>query len=88
MGYGDKFPVSTEGRLLAIVLMTCGVGLFGTFTAFVASWFLAPGTQEHENELAAVRAELVEIKHALQRHNAADPVERPPVRDATLPKDS
>jgi len=39
VGYGDRFPVTTEGRVLAAVLMTAGVGLFGTFTAFVASWF-------------------------------------------------
>ncbi|WP_029273463.1 potassium channel family protein [Flavobacterium sp. KJJ] len=40
VGYGDKFPVTTEGRIIAAVLMTAGVGLFGTFTAFVASWFV------------------------------------------------
>jgi voltage-gated potassium channel len=40
VGYGDKFPVTTEGRLVGIVLMTAGVGLFGTFTGFVSSWFL------------------------------------------------
>jgi voltage-gated potassium channel len=40
VGYGDKFPVTTEGRLIAAVLMTAGVGLFGTFTAYVASWFV------------------------------------------------
>jgi voltage-gated potassium channel len=39
VGYGDKFPITTEGRILAVVLMTVGVGLFGTFTAYVASWF-------------------------------------------------
>jgi voltage-gated potassium channel len=41
VGYGDKFPVTTEGRGIAAVLMTAGVGLFGTFTAYVASWFVA-----------------------------------------------
>ena len=41
VGYGDKFPVTTEGRIIAAVLMTAGVGLFGTFTAYVASWFVA-----------------------------------------------
>jgi voltage-gated potassium channel len=41
VGYGDKFPVTTEGRVIAAVLMTAGVGLFGTFTAYVASWFVA-----------------------------------------------
>jgi voltage-gated potassium channel len=40
VGYGDKFPVTTEGRLIASILMTAGVGLFGTFTAYVASWFV------------------------------------------------
>jgi len=41
VGYGDKFPVTTEGRIIASILMTVGVGLFGTFTAFVSSWFIA-----------------------------------------------
>lgn len=40
VGYGDKFPVTTEGRIIAALLMTAGVGLFGTFTAYVASWFV------------------------------------------------
>lgn len=40
VGYGDRFPVTTEGRLIAALLMTVGVGLFGTFTGFVASWFV------------------------------------------------
>ena len=40
VGYGDKFPVTTEGRIIAVILMTAGVGLFGTFTAFASSWFV------------------------------------------------
>jgi len=40
VGYGDKFPVTMEGRIIAAVLMTAGVGLFGTFTAYVSSWFV------------------------------------------------
>ena len=40
VGYGDKYPVTTEGRLIASVLMTVGVGLFGTFTAFIATLFV------------------------------------------------
>lgn len=41
VGYGDKFPVTTEGRIIAAILMTVGVGMFGTFTAYVASWFMS-----------------------------------------------
>jgi voltage-gated potassium channel len=41
VGYGDKFPVTTEGRIIAAILMTGGVGMFGTFTAYIASWFVS-----------------------------------------------
>lgn len=40
IGYGDKYPITTEGRIIAVVLMTFGVGLFGTFTAYIASIFV------------------------------------------------
>jgi len=40
VGYGDKFPVTTEGRVIAAALMTVGVGLFGTFTAYISSLFV------------------------------------------------
>lgn len=50
VGYGDKYPVTTEGRLIASVLMTAGVGLFGTFTAYVASWFVADKKQNEKTD--------------------------------------
>jgi voltage-gated potassium channel len=39
VGYGDKFPITTEGRIIGVILMFVGVGIFGTFTAYLASWF-------------------------------------------------
>jgi len=48
VGYGDKFPVTTEGRIIASFLMTAGVGLFGTFTAYVASLFVLDNKIEKE----------------------------------------
>ncbi len=50
VGYGDKYPVTTEGRLIAMLLMTAGVGLFGTFTAYVASWFVVDKEKEELNQ--------------------------------------
>ena len=43
VGYGDKYPVTTEGRMIGIVLMISGVGLFGTYTAYIASLFVNSG---------------------------------------------
>lgn len=46
VGYGDKYPVTTEGRMIAAILMTVGVGLFGTFTAYVSSWFVKDSSKD------------------------------------------
>lgn len=51
VGYGDRFPVTTGGRIVGILLMTAGVGLFGTFTAFISSWFV--GGREKKAEVDA-----------------------------------
>lgn len=48
VGYGDRYPVTTEGRVLAALLMTVGVSLFGTFTAYVASWFVEKKAEQRE----------------------------------------
>ncbi len=48
VGYGDKFPVTTEGRIIAAILMTAGVGLFGTFTAYVSSLFVIDKKTENK----------------------------------------
>ncbi len=41
VGYGDRFPVTTEGRLVAVVLMLLGIAVVSSVTAAVASWFLS-----------------------------------------------
>jgi voltage-gated potassium channel len=41
VGYGDHFPVTGEGRIVAAALMVVGIGLVGTVMASVAAWLLA-----------------------------------------------
>jgi voltage-gated potassium channel len=74
VGYGDKYPLSTEGRLIAALLMTAGVGLFGTFSGFVAAWFLeAPGRTSAELEaLQCLRAEIRDLREKLDSSRAAE----------------
>jgi voltage-gated potassium channel len=48
VGYGDRFPVTTEGRLLAVLLMLAGISLVGVITASVASWFVRMSQNDSE----------------------------------------
>lgn len=50
VGYGDRFPVTTEGRLVAVVLMLVGIALVGSVTAAVAAWFVAQVQQESQSK--------------------------------------
>ena len=42
VGYGDRYPVTNEGRLVGTLIIVIGVGIFGTFTGYLANLFLAP----------------------------------------------
>ena len=46
VGYGDRYPTTTEGRRVAAGLMAVGVGLFGTLSGVAASWFTQPDRRE------------------------------------------
>jgi voltage-gated potassium channel len=67
VGYGDHFPVTGEGRLIAVVLMVAGFGLFGVLSAFLATWFMAPGEKQQNEQLIEVRRDLAEIKELLRQ---------------------
>lgn len=87
VGYGDEFPVTNEGRLVGVLLLTIGVGLFGTFTAFVANVFLAPkrrpdGRDAAVGDLRSLLAEherlAVQIRDALGELEAGGATHPPP----------
>lgn len=67
VGYGDRYPVTPEGRLVAVVLMVAGVGLFGALSGFVASWFLAPAERRQVSEVDHLRHEIEELKREVEK---------------------
>jgi len=46
VGYGDMYPVTNAGRLVGVVVLTVGVGLFGVVTGYLANIFLRPNNDE------------------------------------------
>jgi voltage-gated potassium channel len=67
VGYGDRYPVTSEGRLIGALLMTAGVGLFGTFSGFVATWFLAPTARRNRSEIEMLRREIGDLRAVVER---------------------
>jgi len=41
IGYGDVYPVTTEGRLITAILIVFGVTMVSTLTATFAAWILS-----------------------------------------------
>lgn len=58
VGYGDMYPVTTAGRVVAVGMMTVGVSLLGVISATLAAGFLARTQVEQESENAAILAKL------------------------------
>jgi voltage-gated potassium channel len=65
VGYGDLFPVTSQGRLVGVILMIAGVALFGTLAGFFASWFLAPGERRERTDLDEILEEIEDLKRRL-----------------------
>ncbi len=49
VGYGDRYPTTTEGRFLAVLLMIMGISLVGVITASVAAWFVKMSADDSTN---------------------------------------
>jgi voltage-gated potassium channel len=70
VGYGDRYPVTSEGRFIAAILMSAGVGLFGTFSGFLAAWFIGPqpdsSPPDVNAEIGALRAEIAALRASME----------------------
>ena len=77
VGYGDRYPVTNVGRAVAVLVMTAGVGLFGTLSGFLANRFLTPPTPRRLEMPAAElvstdpKARIAELKQMLEAQEQA-----------------
>jgi len=54
VGYGDVYPVTTEGRIAAMALMLLGIGLFGAITATITSYLMSNESHHGPDFVSAV----------------------------------
>ena len=59
VGYGDVYPTTVGGRIVAIVLMLTGIGFLAVLTATIASRFVK---QERSDETTAITDALARIE--------------------------
>ncbi|GAL14779.1 possible potassium channel VIC family [Vibrio astriarenae] len=70
VGYGDYYPVTSGGRVIATMLMISGVGLFGTFTGFVASWFVEEESNKDDQQVDELKQQIVQLSQQLEEIKA------------------
>ena len=73
VGYGDTYPVSTQGRIVGTALMIMGVALLGTITASIASNFNSTDSEDSSNgtpsasEVDDLKKRIAELESKLEK---------------------
>lgn len=69
VGYGDEFPLTTLGRVVAMGLMLVGIGFIAILTGAIAERFLSGQIEEVADEVEetfATETELLEELRAIR----------------------
>ncbi|MBA2946817.1 two pore domain potassium channel family protein [Streptomyces sp. PSKA28] len=81
VGYGDLYPVTLGGRIVATVVMAVGITTYGMVTAAIATWFVGR-EQKRQGHLRAAAEAAERAAHrmcdetALALHERFDRLER------------
>ena len=83
VGYGDVYPVTTEGRLAAMALMLLGIGLFGAITATITSYLMTSDLRRVESKVETD----VALDQTMERRTSSPAVERTSSASGSLVSD-
>lgn len=61
VGYGDISPTTGIGRFLAVVLMLVGIGIIGTFTSAITSYFSRENELSHDKEVLQIIQKIEDV---------------------------
>ncbi|GAY73844.1 ion transporter [Lentilactobacillus kosonis] len=71
VGYGDVSPQTTLGRITAVVLMITGIGLIGSLTSTVTTFFFEDHNDKQNEEIADLKKQNEQILHKLDELQTA-----------------
>ena len=70
VGYGDRFPVTTSGRVVGALFIIVGVGLFGVITGFLANAFVgADDAADDQPDAAQLLLEIQKLQESYLQTN-------------------
>lgn len=79
IGYGDLYPITVTGRVIAVLLMIGGISLIGVVTASLASWIVQRVAETDRASQAATASQIDELREEIRmlaaelRLNRKDP---------------
>ena len=66
VGYGDVYPVTNTGRVIAVLLMIGGISLVGVVTASFATWIIQRVSETETANQAATAAHIDELRDEIR----------------------
>jgi voltage-gated potassium channel len=67
VGYGDRYPTTTDGRVIGAGLMVAGIALLGVITATFASWLIGQVRKIETEAQTATRSDIEELRADIAR---------------------
>ena len=58
VGYGDHYPTTLTGRIMAMILMTVGIAIFGVLASFLSAAFISQEEEEVSEEVSEMHDKL------------------------------